>query len=169
MPARVLYRELRAIGFEGGYDIVQRWAKRRRQGLQTRPPSARIPSTRRIARWLTSDPVSLPPEDRRFVAALCGLAPRLQAAAEQIRGFGAILRAGDPAALKPWLKAAAASELGGFVAGLRQDKAAVHTVIGEPWSNGAVEGQVNRLKLIKRSMYGRADIDLLRQRVLHAA
>ncbi len=163
-----LYRELRAIGFDGSYDIVQRWA-RRRQRLSTRPPSDRVPSTRRIARWLTSDPASLPPEDRRFVAALCGLAPRLEAAAEQVRGFGAILRAGDPAALKPWLKAAAASELDGFVAGLRQDEAAVHAAIGEPWSNGAVEGQVNRLKLIKRSMYGRAGLDLLRQRVLHAA
>lgn len=85
-----LYRELRAIGFEGGYEIVQRWAKRRRQRLPTRPPSARVPSTRRIARWLTSDPASLPPEDRRFVAALCGRAPRLQAAAEQVRGFGAM-------------------------------------------------------------------------------
>ncbi len=71
--------------------------------------------------------------------------------------------------MKPWLEAAAASELGGFVAGLRQDEAAVHATIGEPWSNGAVEGQVNRLKLIKRSMYGRAGLDLLRQRVLHAA
>ena len=115
------------------------------------------------------EPASLPPADRRFIAALCGLAPRLQAAAEQIRGFAAIVRARDPAALKPWLEAAAASELGGFVAGLRQDEAAVHAAIGEPWSNGSVEGQVNRLKLIKRSMYGRAGLDLLRQRVLHAA
>ena len=154
-----VYRELRAIGFEGGYVIVQRWAKRRRQRPPTRPPSARVPSTRRIARWLTSDPASLPPEDRHFVAALCGLAPRLQAAAEQVRGFDAILRARDPAALKPWLEVAAASELGGFGAGLRQDEAAVHAAIGEPWSNGVVEGQMNRLKLIKRSMYGRACLD----------
>lgn len=86
-----------------------------------------------------------------------------------MRGFGAILRAGDPAALKPWLDAAAASERGGFVAGLRQDEAAVQASIAGPWSNGPVEGQVNRLKLIKRSMYGRAGFDLLRQRVLHAA
>ncbi|CAO4191867.1 ISL3 family transposase ISMdi2 [Methylorubrum extorquens] len=92
----------------------------------------------------------------------------MQAAAEQVRGFSAILRTGDPAALKPWLEAAAASELGGFVAGLRQDEAAVPAAIDEPWSNGAVEGQVNRLKLIKRSMYGRAGLDLLRQCVLHA-
>ncbi|UIY45008.1 hypothetical protein LZ599_05895 [Methylobacterium radiotolerans] len=53
--------------------------------------------------------------------------------------------------MKPWLEAAAASELGGFVTGLRQDETAVQAAIGEPWSNGSVEGQVNRLKLIKRS------------------
>ena len=67
------------------------------------------------------------------------------------------------------LEAAATTELGGFAAGLRQDKEAVRAAIVEPWSNGPVEGQVNRLKLIKRSMYGRAKFDLLRQRVLLAA
>ena len=55
------------------------------------------------------------------------------------------------------------------VTGLRQDESAVRAAIVEPWSNGPVEEQVNRLKLIKRSMYGRAGFDLLRQRVLHAA
>ncbi|TXM96366.1 transposase, partial [Methylobacterium sp. WL64] len=49
------------------------------------------------------------------------------------------------------------------------DEPAVRAAIVEPWSNGPVEGQVNRLKLIKRSMYGRAGFDLLRQRVLHPA
>ncbi|WP_409565521.1 transposase family protein [Methylobacterium sp. J-001] len=52
---------------------------------------------------------------------------------------------------------------------LGRDEPAVRAAIVEPWSNGPVEGQVNRLKLIKRSMYGRASFDLLRQRVLHAA
>ena len=51
-------RELRAIGFDGGYEIVQRWAKRRCQRHPTRLPLAQVPSTRRIARWLTSDPAN---------------------------------------------------------------------------------------------------------------
>ncbi|MDP4026457.1 transposase [Methylobacterium sp. NEAU 140] len=135
----------------------------------SRGHSSRRSTTRRIARWLTCDTAKLSVDDLRFVEVLCGLAPRLQAAAEQVRGFGTILRAGDPAALKLWLDAAAASGLGGLVAGLRQDEAAVQTAIAEPWINGPVEGQVNRLKLIKRSMYGRANFDLLRQCVLHAA
>jgi transposase len=68
-----------------------------------------------------------------------------------------------------WLNRAATScipELQSFVAGLERDKAAVVAALSLPDSNGQVEGQVNRLKLIKRSMYGRARFDLLRQRVL---
>ncbi len=83
--------------------------------------------------------------------------------------FAELLRQRRPAGFDPWLDAVTATELRGFAAGLRQDKAAVRAAMGEPWSNGPVEGQVNRLKLIKRSMYGRASFDLLRQRVLLAA
>lgn len=78
-------------------------------------------------------------------------------------------RPGSAAKSDRLLEAAAASELGSFITGLRQDEEAVRAALAEPWSNGHVEGQVNRLKLIKRSMYGRAKFDLLRQRVLHAA
>ncbi len=58
-------------------------------------------------------------------------------------------------------------ELHSFVTGLRKDWDAVRAAITSEWSNGMVEGQVNRLKLIKRQMYGRANFDLLRLRVLH--
>ncbi|AMB43327.1 transposase [Methylobacterium sp. AMS5] len=86
-----------------------------------------------------------------------------------MRAFADLLRKGDPAGLTPWLEAAGKTDLGGFVTGRRQDEAAVRAAIVQPWSNGSVEGQVNPLKRIKRSMYGRAKFDLLRQRVLHAA
>jgi transposase len=86
-----------------------------------------------------------------------------------VRAFADLLRQEDPATLEPALEAAATTDLCSFAAGLRQDQAAVRASIAEPWSNGPVEGQVNRLKLIKRSMYGRAKFDLLRSRVLHAA
>jgi transposase len=167
--ATVLHRELCAQGFTGGYDIVRRWAARQRSGAPARPPSARIPSTRRIAQWLTGDPAVLSPDDRAFTEALCNAAPRLKRASEDVRAFADLLHQDDPAGLTPWLEATAATELAGFVTGLRQDEEAVRAAIAEPWSNGQVEGQVNRLKLIKRSMYGRAKFDLLRQRVLHAA
>ncbi len=166
--ATVLHRELRAQGFTSGYDIIRRWAARQRSGVPARPPSARIPSTRRITRWLTGDPAVLSPEERAFTEALCKAAARLKRAVEDVRVFADLLHQDDPAGLTPWLEATA-TELGGFVTGLRQDEDAVRAAIAEPWSNGQVEGQVNRPKLIKRSMYGRAKFDLLRQRVLHAA
>lgn len=80
-----------------------------------------------------------------------------------------LLRKEDPATLEPWLKATATTDLRSFAAGLRQDEAAVRASIAEPWSSGPVEGQVNRLKLIKRSMCGHDKLDLRCQRVLHAA
>jgi len=74
--------------------------------------------------------------------------------------------------LDAWLEAVTASslaELQPFVAGVYQDKAAVQAGLALPWSQGQTEGQIARLKLIKRQGYGRATFDLLRQRVLHAA
>ena len=68
-----------------------------------------------------------------------------------------------------WIERALSSstaELQSFAKGLQQDLAAVAAGISLPWSNGQTEGQVNRLKLIKRTMYGRAGFDLLRQRIL---
>jgi transposase len=83
-----------------------------------------------------------------------------------------VLRARDVDGLYAWLHLAEASgipELRGLARGLRQDREAVEAAVRLDWSNGQVEGQVNRLKTTKRVMYGRARFDLLRQRVLHAA
>jgi len=60
-------------------------------------------------------------------------------------------------------------EVRSFAAGLRRDRAAVDAALNSPWSNGQTEGQFNKLKLLKRQMYGRANIDLLRLRLLYAA
>ena len=89
----------------------------------------------------------MPPEDRRFTKALCAAAPGLRTAAEHVRAFAELLRQRRPARLDPWLDAIAATELRAFAVGLRQDEAAVRAAMGEPWSNGPVEGPVNRLKL----------------------
>jgi len=74
--------------------------------------------------------------------------------------------------LDSWVERVLASpwrELKRFAQGLRQDYAAVKAALTSPYSNGPTEGHVNRLKLFKRQMYGRAKLDLLRQRVLYAA
>jgi transposase len=97
-----------------------------------------------ITRWLTADPAALSLEDYAFTEALCMAAPKLREAPENIRAFADPMRQSDPAGLTPRLEAAATIDLGGFVAGLRQDEAAIRANIVEPWSNGLVEGQVNR-------------------------
>ena len=72
-------------------------------------------------------------------------------------------------AFEVWLTTTRTTALHGFVTGITGDLAAVRAALSQPWSNGPVEGQINRLKLLKRQAYGRAKFDLLRSRVLHAA
>jgi transposase len=83
-----------------------------------------------------------------------------------------MIRGQKPEAFQPWLEAVATSDVADlktFAAGLERDRAAVLAALSVPWSNGMVEGQVNRLKLMKRQMFGRGKVDLLRQRVLYRA
>jgi transposase len=85
--------------------------------------------------------------------------------------FRRVVRTHDAQGLTDWLAAAETSalrEFRDFAAGLRRDYAAVEAAVTSAWSSGQVEGQVTRLKLVKRSMYGRAEFPLLRQRFLLA-
>jgi transposase len=85
--------------------------------------------------------------------------------------FVTLLKERQVQALDSWLKRAKESrvtELGSFAGGIRRDYAAVRAACSLPWSNGATEGHVNRLKFLKRQMFGRARLDLLRVKVLHA-
>ena len=83
--------------------------------------------------------------------------------------FYRMMRERDASAWIPWRNAARKSPLHRFAAQLQRDEAAVRAGLTLPWSTGAVEGHIHRLKLIKRQMYGRAKLDLLRIRVLYAA
>jgi transposase len=118
---------------------------------------------------LTTPAEGLTRADRQFVDTLTALAPEIRAAAGAINEFGRILRERDPVAFEAWLTSARTMALHGFVTGIVGDLAAVRAPLSQPWSNGPVGGQINRLKLLKRQAYGRAKFDLLRSRVLHAA
>ncbi|MEW6296874.1 MAG: transposase [Thermodesulfobacteriota bacterium] len=121
---------------------------------------------------LVRKPVELTPEQRAFIAALCQLCPEVARVQALALDFARLLRQRRGAALEGWLAAARQSvvpELVSFVRGVQRDQHAVTTAFTEEWSNGQVEGQVNRLKLLKRQMYGRAELDPLRARVLQAA
>lgn len=106
-----------------------------------------------------------------LVERLCRHSTVIDTAYHLAQDFIEMVRERQAAVLECWLDRAVTSdipEIGSFVAGVQRDKAAVQAALELPWSNGQVEGQINRLKLIKRSMYGRANFDLLRQRVLAA-
>jgi transposase len=107
--------------------------------------------------------------ERTFIDKLYEIAPALAAASDVARRFTAMLRARDASGFDEWLTAATHSELARFATGIARDVAAVRAGIVEPWSTSPVEGQINRLKTIKRQMYGRAHYDLLRSRILAAA
>jgi transposase len=84
-------------------------------------------------------------------------------------GFRAILRGGKVTTLHRWMEQARKTgihSLVRFVRTLKQDLSAVEAAVSEPWSNGPVEGQLNRLKMLKRQMYGRAGIEPLRARLI---
>ena len=100
---------------------------------------------------------------------LCALSPDIATSVELAKQFRRMMQEHDASAWLSWRKAACRSPLHHFVKQLQRDAAAVQAALTLPWSTGPVEGHIHRLKLIKRQMYGRANLDLLRIRVLHAA
>jgi transposase len=166
-----LWRELRDAGFRGGLRIVTEWATRQRLAQrQGRAASAfDAPPLRRVARMLTADPARLEPQERPYLDRLLAASAPLAQARDLALRFAAIVRQRCAGELDGWLADAAGSEMQSFANGLQQDAAAVRAALELPWSNGQTEGQITRLKLIKRQMFGRAKHDLLRARVLQAA
>jgi transposase len=102
------------------------------------------------------------------VAAIESGMPLLVAARELIASFQAMVRKKSLADLEPWLERARSSLVASFANGVVKDKAAVSAAITSPWSNGQTEGQITKLKLVKRQMYGRGKLDLLQARVIGA-
>ncbi len=95
--------------------------------------------------------------------------PQLLEARDLVDRFHEIMRQQNAADLDPWIAAAIDSPLSSFAKGIIADRHAVQAAIIQLWSNGQTEGQITKLKLVKRQMYGRAKIDLLEARVIGAA
>jgi transposase len=135
-----------------------------------RPPPIRLPTPRQ-ATWMLLQPEKLNDEQRSTMEKLCRLFPRIERAKELAQDFTRIVRERSLNQFNEWLRAAMRSKLKefeSFARGLSEDYEAVKNALRYVWSNGQLEGQVNRLKLIKRMMYGRGKFDLLRARVLHS-
>lgn len=168
---REIWDELRQLGYTGSYSSVWRLIAR----LPTQPLATRDrPAVRRLdprqAAWIIlRDPNTLTPTDKLKHQVLCAVSPRIVKAHELSQSFRQMINAREPDKLDEWLRHASESgiaELHNFAASLSRDYAAVRAALSLFWSNGQTEGQVHRLKLLKRQMYGRAKFDLLRIRVL---
>jgi transposase len=148
---------------------VTEWATRRRRAEKADAENLqRIPSGRTIARLMTFGRDRLSKAETIMVAALEAGVPALVEARECIANFQAMIRHKTAAVLTPWIERARASLVASFARGVANDEAAVRAAITLPWSNGQTEGQITRLKLVKRQMYGRGKLDLLQARLIGA-
>jgi transposase len=186
--AAVLWAEIRERGFLGARRRVQEqlavWRREARTARaaagEAAPPAAALPplprgrrrSPRQVAAWLVQPTDELAPAQATYLEALGAACPAIRGARPLAQGFARLIRARDGRGLGSWLTQAEACEVAevrDFAAGIRRDQAAVQAALDHAWSSGQVEGQINKLKLVKRSMYGRAGLPLLRRRFLLAS
>jgi len=116
-----------------------------------------------------ADTHGLPKAERDFVSHLLDQVPPVAEAIAVAKRLNALLRRKTGETLTQILDAAASTALKEFAASLRRDIPAIQAALDLPWTTSPVEGQINRLKMLKRTMYGRAGFQLLRARVLHTA
>ena len=178
-----LFRELQAHGYPGSYRRVTASVSRLRQaqGLPPRcqgrrqilpvvaEPTAQPLTPRRVS-WLVLRRATQRTEaETQQLTQLRTQSPEVAEAIDLAQDFTALVRQRQPAQLDPWLTRATASTLDAlrrFATGLLEDYAAVKAGVSGPWSSGPVEGHINRLKMLKRQMFGRAHLDLLGHRFL---
>jgi transposase len=190
--AMELWRELRERGYRGSYKSLNNYLHRQDYLRHRETPSSAVlfqpqgirpvrqarietliptPSPRKTV-WMLLKPEELEGKEREMIDHLCRLSPEVKTAQRLATSFIEMVRQREAERLEGWVGQVGESgipELKSFAESLMQDKKAVVAALTYKWSNGRVEGQVNRLKLIKREMYGRAKIDLLKARMLKAA
>lgn len=182
-----LYHEILVRGYTGKHtqvrDYLHRWRKKGRtssgdllnagsRNLTTPSIPSQPPSTRSVLWWLLRPDEQLKDEPRQLVARLCEISSTVRAARELALWFMRMVRERRVEEFGDWIDAVRDGPMPGlrsFAQKLLSDRAAVVAALSYEWSNGQTEGQVNRLKLLKRQMYGRAGFDLLRLRVLSTA
>ncbi|MEU9197937.1 transposase [Streptomyces hundungensis] len=159
-----LHSELVADNAPVTYQMVRAHIATVRGAPAGAPP--RPPTVRQVTGWLTRHPATLNEEDRAGLKEVLAHCPELDQAAGHVRDFGEILTDRLSATLPTWIDAVDASQLTGFALHLLRDLDAVTAGLTLHWSSGSIEGAVNRIKKIKRQLYGRAGFPLLRKRIL---
>ena len=175
--ATKLWHEIKDQGYTGGRTTMAKFIATLRVPGTTyfrttaapRQKEAKPPSPRQAAMLLARRPEKLKPAEQLLLAKLNECCPEIPILYDLTQGFAAVFRGKQSDTLQTWLNQARGTglpEIGRFCDGLRRDEKAVTAAVVLPWSNGQVEGQIHRLKLVKRQMYGRAKFNLLRRRVL---
>lgn len=185
--ASLLWREIQSLGFSGSKRQVSRWMQQCRTHTSPNTPqqyrstssqniplpskSHLLPSAKQIAWVFVQVPEELTQEELILLKHL-GQHSDVGQVYSLAQTFTVMVKQGLIDQLDSWLRMCATTSIAQvqhFSIGIRQDYAAVQAALELPWSNGQTEGQVNRLKFIKRQMYGRAHFDLLRLRVLYTS
>jgi transposase len=181
--ASELARYITTLGYTGGPDMVRRFVTRWRTDAERlilsgsklgprsqAPLKLQRPGSNRLSWLLVKDDIIPRAGEQALTMELRNICEPIRVASDLARSFGGVVRGRDVSALTTWTETAMQStstkEMNGFAEGLIRNWPEVSAAVGMPWSNGRTEGHVNRLKLIKRKMYGRAKLDLLRIRVL---
>ncbi|MFC8177063.1 transposase [Streptomyces sp. NPDC057325] len=165
-----LWEEIKEQGYPDGYGNVRAYVSRHRRG-RPQPVGPRPPSARAVTRWILTHPEALAEGDRLQLKAVLANCPELDALAGHVRSFAHMLTQLQGHQLPAWIEAATTADLPSlqrFAKHLERDLDAVTAGLSLPWSSGVVEGHVNRIKMLKRQMFGRAGFELLRKRGLLA-
>ncbi len=176
--ARQLYREVSERGFSGREITIRRHVQLWREhgesvvNIRLPPPLPKVavPVPRACTWLLLRDESKLTEQEQQLRQALLEMSSEIKRGREIVVAFRNLICARQADKLTAWMHAAQQSkltELENFVQVLRRDEAAVRAAAASEWSNGQTEGQINRLKFLKRQMFGRAKFDLLKARVLH--
>jgi hypothetical protein len=164
-----LHAELKERGYKGSYGTIRDYVLPFREAGAAPPAVPGPPKARDLARWITADPDNLNDDEKAELAQARERCPHLDALAGHVTEFAKILTGRHGDRLDGWITAVEADDqpdLHSFVRGIKRDYDAVLNGLTMPWSSGVVEGNVNRLKMLKRQTYGRAAFPLLRKRVL---
>lgn len=175
-----LHRQLAGRGYRGSYVSVRRYVTKRLGAAgrtrarvnAAKPPTPPPPSAKRLSFEWVRRIEDREPEQQARLDAIRRNSAEVASGLDLADEFARLIRERSGGDLTGWLEkteSSACPELRQFAVGIRGDEPAVKGAVSERWSNGPVEGHVNRLKAIKRQMFGRAGFVLLRARVLRAA
>ncbi|MCT2546792.1 transposase [Streptomyces atratus] len=164
-----LWEETVPLGYQGSYGIVSAFIRKKR--TSPRPVTASPPAPRVVTRWVLSRPESLTEIEQLRLKAVLANCPEPDPLTGHVRSFAQMLTERQGQRLLEWLDAVRKDDLPSphtLAAGIDRDRDAVIAGLTLPWNSGVVEGHINRIKMLKRQMFGRAGFQLLRKRVLLA-